>query len=111
MYGQGAFSVLDSHPENSRNPHPEKGARTTVMNRQGYAGDIAYTNGCGKCGTERLEMVDIAVIVRVVVITGNNAQSMSKSAYLYKPQFDGDEDTVTQQQDDYKREKAWCCPD
>ncbi len=58
---QGHFGELGAHAQQSRNPHPEHGARAADGNGAGHTGNVAGAYSGGQGGANRLERGDGAV--------------------------------------------------
>jgi hypothetical protein len=73
---------LYRHAEETDYPHPEHGTRAAQRDRERNAADIAEADGCGQSCRQRLEMIDGAGIVRVVVDTPHDGGTVRERTVL-----------------------------
>ena len=66
---QAASKKLGGHPYQGADPHPKQGAGATACDGNCDSGDVAHAHGCGEGTAQRLKVVNLSRVVRVIVLT------------------------------------------
>ncbi len=66
IHGQGGFGKFKRHAEYGGNPHPEERSRSAVIDGGSDPGNITDPYCSGQSCTQRLKVVDIAFVIRIV---------------------------------------------
>ena len=104
VLGQRDLGVLGRHAEKRGDPHPEERAGTTEVNRDRHAGDVADPYRGRQRRGERLEVRDIARLVRVVVLARGDGNAVAESPNLQEPEIEGQVQTGADQGDHDQRQ-------
>ena len=96
LHRQRALRELERHPEERRHPHPEQGPGTSHANRDRDAGDVADAHRRGKSRGQRLEMNQVAFVVRIVVLAAENGPGVPEAPQLDQAEPNGHEQAGAQ---------------
>ena len=109
-YGQGALDILQRHAEEGGEPHPEERARASQPDAYRHAGDIADADRRRKGCRQRLEVLEITLILGVVVAAEGDVDSMPEAAHLDQRQPHSHEQSGAEQQHRQQRNPGFRRP-
>ena len=105
---QRALGELGRHAQQTGDNHPEGGARSADADRHCNAGDVAQAHGARERSGERLEMVDLALVIRIGIIAPDQRKGMAEGAHLDETKVQREDDRGHHQpQDDPRKAGAW----
>ena len=69
---EGDLDELGCHPEECGSPHPKQRGRSTEVDSEGDAADVAGADGAGKGGGEGLEVAGVARHAALVLLAADD---------------------------------------
>ena len=91
LHPERAFGELGRHAEQAGQDHPECRAGTADADSNRHPGDVAKSHGSRQSGGERLEMADLARILRVRIIALHQTDGMAEEPELHEAEIDGED--------------------
>jgi hypothetical protein len=102
---QRDFRELHRHPEQRRHPHPEQCARAAPVDGNGHTRNVADANRRRQRRGQRLEVRDITLHLRVVILARGDSESMTKPPDLDEAQPKSQEEPRPEQCYDDQRDR------
>ncbi len=104
LHAEGDLDELGGHAEQAAENHPERGSGPADGDGDRHTGDIAQTDRAGHRGGQRLEVVDLACRVLVVVLAPHHVHGEPELAHLDEAEPAGEDQACQDQPGDDERD-------
>ena len=100
---EGALGELGAHAEDAGEHHPHHGPRSPHRHCEADAGDVAESDGGGERRRERLEVGDLARVIRPRVAPPHAVKSVAEGAQVHEVEAKREEDRAEEQPHHHQR--------